>query len=466
MYQYQYIWREKKMYHKRNRIIRLFDTESLIDQLDPNEPFIILAKEMDWDTLEKQLMCFYDLRAGSPALPIRLMAGLTIIKYKLNLSDEKTVIAWKNTPCLQAFTGSSDFTNELPCHSSTLARFRRRIGEKGAKIIFNSSVLIHGDDVFEEEVVTDATAQPKYTIFPTDIGLAVDVIEATWNIASKLHIKFRNKHANEVKKLKKAAAFDKSNNRQNIQIECRQRLRAIALELLKELQAKVPHYIKIKEQFIDICKVYEKAVTQEKNDKNKIYSIYEPQIYCIAKGKAKVKFEFGTKVSIMVGSKNNVIYSVISGDTNCHDSKFVQPHLDDIKETFNFLPSLVIGDQAYKYLKIDGITIVTPHRYIPDLPLEDKKTFLRRLNRRSSVEQIISHQKNDYKLGRNTLKDSIGDKVNPFYSAAAYNFSLFIRQILSKKKKKLTKTRFKLGRKKPSKTKSVPFALAKEGLFN
>jgi len=37
---------------------------------------------------------------------------------------------------------------------------------------------------------------------------------------------------------------------------------------------------------------------QQKYDKDKIYSLHEPHVECIAKGKAHKRYEYGTKASI------------------------------------------------------------------------------------------------------------------------------------------------------------------------
>ncbi|MCP5064824.1 MAG: hypothetical protein GY936_20585 [Ignavibacteriae bacterium] len=51
-------------------------------------------------------------------------------------------------------------------------------------------------------------------------------------------------------------------------------------------------------------KLFKKVLTQKKGDKNKIYSLYEPKVYCMSKGKAHKRFEFGSKVSIIL-TKNS-----------------------------------------------------------------------------------------------------------------------------------------------------------------
>ena len=44
--------------------------------------------------------------------------------------------------------------------------------------------------------------------------------------------------------------------------------------------------------------LWHKAVNQERKDKNKIYSLHEPHVFCIAKGKEHKKYEYGNKVVI------------------------------------------------------------------------------------------------------------------------------------------------------------------------
>jgi len=42
---------------------------------------------------------------------------------------------------------------------------------------------------------------------------------------------------------------------------------------------------------------------QQRHDKNKVYSVHEPHVECIAKGKAHKRYEFGVKVSVAATSR-------------------------------------------------------------------------------------------------------------------------------------------------------------------
>jgi IS5 family transposase len=60
---------------------------------------------------------------------------------------------------------------------------------------------------------------------------------------------------------------------------------------------------------------------------NKIYSIHEPQVACIAKGKQHKPYEFGNKIAIATTAHNNIIVGVESFTGNPHDSKTLEPVL-------------------------------------------------------------------------------------------------------------------------------------------
>jgi IS5 family transposase len=55
---------------------------------------------------------------------------------------------------------------------------------------------------------------------------------------------------------------------------------------------------------------YRKVLSQERNTKDKIYSLHEPQSTCIAKGKAYKAYEFRTKVAVVRVRDTGIIASI------------------------------------------------------------------------------------------------------------------------------------------------------------
>ncbi|MDO5675867.1 MAG: transposase [bacterium] len=51
---------------------------------------------------------------------------------------------------------------------------------------------------------------------------------------------------------------------------------------------------------------------QQRQNKNKLYSLHAPEVECIGKGKAHKKFEFGVKVSVAVTNRDNFIVGMQS----------------------------------------------------------------------------------------------------------------------------------------------------------
>ncbi len=70
----------------------LFGTD-LLQQLDPRDPLLQLAKAIPWAKFDKFFTQHYTQGTGRPSKPIRLMVGLLLLKQLENLSDEKGLLA-------------------------------------------------------------------------------------------------------------------------------------------------------------------------------------------------------------------------------------------------------------------------------------------------------------------------------------------------------------------------------------
>jgi len=208
--------------------------QGLPEMLNPEEPLYQLAEKIPWVEIEKGFAKYY-IAYGRPSKPVRLMVSLLILKQIYNLGDETVVERWVQNPYWQYFSGEKEFQWEFPVEPSDLVHFRKRIGEEGVKTILEISIALHGKSAMEREVVVDSTVQEKNITYPTDV---------------KLH---KKKSYASVRKLK-----------------------TIAGRLVRELERELSE--EQKQKYEEKIGIFNKILLQKKEDKEKIYSIHEPNL--------------------------------------------------------------------------------------------------------------------------------------------------------------------------------------------
>ena len=395
----------------------------LIDQINPRDPLCQLANRIPWDFFEKDFSPLYAER-GRPAKPVRLMAGLLILKQLENLSDERVVEEWRRNPYFQFFCGMKHFQWDLPCEPSDLVHFRKRIGINGVEKILQASVAIHGKDAMESEVIVDTTVQEKNITFPTDSKLRLKVMEKCWEFAKQYGVRLRRSYSREASGLMDTIRFTRTKNSAQKSSAIR-RLKTIANILLRELMRKLS--AGAKEQLANDLETCGQAVNQNKSDRNRIYSLHEPQVFCIAKGKEHKKYKFGTKAAIAQTLSSGIIVGAQNA-YNHYDGKTLAPLFEQFLKLRGERPAKAFCDRGFRGKKeIDGTQIILPEKPKKDTSSYSRKKIREKFRKRNSIEAVNSHLKYDFKMLRNYLKGTVGDTINILLSAAAYNFKKWMR---------------------------------------
>ncbi len=398
----------------------------LVDQINPKDPLLLLAKVIPWGVLEDEFASLYS-KTGRPAKPIRLMVGLLLLKQIENLSDERVVEAWVRNPYYQSFCGMQSFQWKMPCDPSELVHFRKRIGENGVKKILSISVMLHGEAALESEVVIDTTVQEKNITFPTDTKLRNKAIIKLRKIAKEENIKLRRSYTLEMKELLCTIRFDKSRKNKNKVSKAKRRIKTIANTLLREVRRKLSNFAL--ECHAENLKICEKVINQERSEKDKIYSIHEPHTKCIAKGKAHKKYEFGSKVGIAMTKETCIILGVENFSDNRHDSKTLEEILKQVTQNQGVEPKVALCDRGFRGIeKIGNTEICIPKPSEKGISKYFKEKKRKNFRRRSAIEPVIGHVKHDFRMAKNYLKGALGDVLNLFLAAAAFNFKKWMRK--------------------------------------
>lgn len=407
----------------------------LEDMLDMNHPLSKLAAKIDWQTFEDAFTPLYCPDNGRPSKPIRLMAGLLILKHVRNISDESIVEQWAENAYYQYFCGMQQFCAMQPCAASELVHFRHRIGESGVELILQESIRVNDEDEphhsgrgrkpeAETTAFIDSTVQEKNITFPTDCKLLLKAVDYCHKAAAEENIRLRQTYRKEIKKLKRVMRFRGKAKSKKIVAKADRRLRTIAGRLVRELLRNLPP----ESPWLPRLAIALKFVNGEKIDGHKIYSLHEPEVVCIAKGKDRVKYEFGNKVSI-VRTQSGLVIGALSF-RNEYDGHTIDRSLEQIRRIYPHPINLLAGDRGYRGQSSSGDTKVV----IPDNPQSTDSPYKKRkkhalFRKRAGIEPIIGHLKTDHRLSRNFYKGLFGDSINVMLSAAAFNFKRAMRAL-------------------------------------
>lgn len=426
----------------RQRQSTLFwDLETMLDR---RHPLFKLANLIDWPSFEAAFSPLFCGETGRPPKPIRLMVGLLMLKHIRNVSDEQVVAQFSENAYYQYFCGMESFTIAPPCASTELVHFRHRIGEAGIELIFKESIrvnLLTDDRKKSEEdkgkdgrgrkpdreqiAFIDSTVQEKNVTFPTDSKLLNKIIEFCHKVACREGIAVRQSYRRELKGLKRIQRFRGKAHSVKKVAKADRRMRTIAGRLVRELLRELPIDSPYRER-LELCL---KFINGEKIDGHKIYSLHEPDVLCISKGKEHKKYEFGNKVSL-VRLWSGLIIGALSF-RNEYDGHTIDKSMEQVGRTYGRRIRILGGDRGYRGKEKTGETKIV----IPDVPKATDSAYTKAkkhalFRKRAGIEPVIGHCKADHRLGRNFYKGIFGDSINVMLAATAFNFKRVMNALL------------------------------------
>lgn len=388
-------------------------------------PLCRLSEKINWQRLAEKIDTLYTEGVGQPPLPTRLMVGLHYLKYTFDESDETVVERWVENPYWQYFCGYEYLQHEPPCDPTSLTRWRKRVGNKLDALLEETLLVAQEINALKRTVLkhvnVDTTVQEKAITFPTDAKLYQRMRVKLVGEAQKQGIRLRQSYRFVGKK-----AFIM----QGRYATARQMKRAAKqTRKLKTYLGRVVRDIQRKDtletqKMSDLLALAQRLLKQQRSDTNKLYSIHEPEVKCIAKRKIHKPYEFGQKASFVSTSKGNWIVGVQSLTGNPYDGHTLCNALKQVEELTQVTPEFAYVDQGYRG---HGVKVKTKVHIVGRIPKTASRNMRQWMKRRSSIEPIIGHLKTDNRLSRNYLKGEAGDHANVVLAASAYNITKLLR---------------------------------------
>jgi IS5 family transposase len=409
---------------------------SRLDQIiDTEHALVKLARTIDWGFLEEKFGAVYSDSAGQPPLPTRLMAGLAILKHTYSLSDEVVCELWIENPYYQYFCGEEFFQHRLPLDRSSMTRWRNRMGEERLQALLQESLAVAtktgamkpGDLA---RVIVDTTVQPKNITFPTDAKLLNRAREKLVKLAKQLGVELRQSytrvgkfalikhqryaHAKQFKRAKRALRT----------------LKTYLGRVIRDIARKIDGDPGLEAKFASLLSLARRVRAQERGQRGpKVYSLHAPEVECIGKGKPHKPYEFGVKVSVATTLKHSkggqFVAHVQALPGNPYDGHTLAEVIPAIEQLLGNRIERLHTDAGYRghnappEYKFKIYTAKQKRRVTPAIKREMK--------RRSAVEPVIGHLKEEHRMGRNYLAHRRGDFNNAILAAAGYNFRRLIR---------------------------------------
>jgi IS5 family transposase len=229
-----------------------------------------------------------------------------------------------------------------------------------------------------------------------------------------------------LKKVLRVIRFSKSQRDKKKVAAAMRRSKTMANALLRDVMHKLPPSSLA--VHLEELERYRRAINQERHDKNKIYSLHEPGVCCIAKGKEHKKYEFGAKAAITMTKNRCIIVGVKSFSRNEYDGDTLKTVLPQAGKLRGKVPERALCDRGFRGRKRIGSTSII----LPESPSSKASEYSKRkarkdFGRRIAIEPVIGHLKSDFRLARNYLKGTIGDTVNLLLAAAAFNCAKWMK---------------------------------------
>lgn len=401
----------------------------LVEMIDMRHELVKLSELIDWEWFEREWSGFFPSQEGRPATHPRLVAGLMYLQHVYRLADDAVVARWVENPYFQHFTGETFFQHKPPIHPSSLSRWRDRIGEDGAEWLLTKTIEAGRaagmvDDASLKRVAVDTTVMEKAISHPTDAKLYEKARQKLVALAREGGLSLRQSYARKSPRLAQQVGRYAHARQFKRMRKALRTLKGYTGRVLRDMRRQIDVIPQgaYRERVLDMLVLVSQLLHQTPKSKGKIYALHEPKVDCISKGKTRVRYEFGTKVSIATTIAEGFVVGMRAMPGNPYDGHTLAEALEQVETLTDQHPALAVVDRGYRGHGVEKTKVLISGQRRGLTP--SLKTLLRR---RSAIEPEIGHMKADGRLARCPLKGTSGDAIFAVLCGCGHN----IRKVLA-----------------------------------
>ncbi len=371
--------------------------KSSLEGLNKANRWVKLGDTLPWSEIERlYAVQLNNGKRGAGNKPARMIIGALIIKHKMNLSDEETILAIQENPYMQYFVGLSEFTDQPIFDSSLFVTIRKRLGttdfndmsvsllelqlqleksrsagkksdsedEGGGQVDVDDQDPTFVDNqgrVHAGSLKMDATCSDAEVRYPTDIDLLHDGCKVINRYIDKLCKGFSLIHPVTYYKEAHAAFHQVIKHRKKSKKMIHRAKSLLLTYLIRDIRSFTQLIAINGTQLFYSLKRYEQRTVKAiitmfhqqdemfksgvKSCANRIISIFQPHIRPIVRGKSKSPTEFGAKIGACV-VKGYAFVDHHSWDAY-NEASDLEKHIELYRLRFGFLPAKIYADKIY-----------------------------------------------------------------------------------------------------------------------
>ena len=402
--------------------------QSHFDQLlNPQHELIQLARRIDWNRFEAAYAGQYSPDMGAPAKATRLMVGLHFLKHTFSESDESVVARWVENPYWQYFCGFTHMQHVCPIHPTSMTRWRKRLGPQRVEAMLQETLALARREGYVskadlERANVDTTVQEKNIAYPTDSKLLYKAIRKLAHAAKARGMELRQSYLRVGRMAEiKVSRYAHARQYKRMQRSLR-KLRTYVGRLIRDIRRKVTEP---DQELVTLLERADRIRQQQPHDTHKLYSLHEPDVQCISKGKAHKRYEFGQKVAVATSNRGNWMLTARLLPGNPYDGHTLTETLAAVQGVTGVTVTDAYVDKGYRGHGVAGPTRV----HVAGQRSDGSRSQRRRRRRRSAIEPKIGHLKSDHRMDRCFLKGLTGDAMNAVLAAAGANLRKLLRRL-------------------------------------